>query len=259
MNRSTAILFLALVTLLAGCVGGSGVQRRYYSISYNLNQDLRVYQNHRYPVTLRVERFQSSQAYDRNELVYRTNAHEFQYDYFRLWAAKPRKMMREVVAGHLKHANLFENVVINIGDRIPEYELRGEILAIEELDASADVWFAHLAMRFTLVRFEDGKRIWEYDFDERRQVYNRMPVHVVRTLSEILEDEMVTVTQKLDTYFANATGAPLPEGGYITQGKSTSDTSGDNTSEGGPDGPDDGTLDTTQPGAVLKKKENQKE
>ena len=97
-------------------------------------------------------------------------------------------------------------------DKLPKYVLEGEILAIEELDSTEGQWYAHLAMRFTMKRFDDNKRVWEFHFDEKRSVPQRQPVFVVQVLSEILEQQFNRVTAGVDRYLESAHAEyPAPE------------------------------------------------
>ncbi|HOI08922.1 MAG TPA: ABC-type transport auxiliary lipoprotein family protein, partial [Myxococcota bacterium] len=133
----------------------------------------------------------------RPQIVYRQSPFEFQYYVYQLWAAKPQHMLRELVQSHLESTRLVAEVTRDFGERYPDYELVAEVLAIEEYDSSS-FWYGHLAMRFELIRFSDKMPLWNYDFDRKRKVYDKQPVYVVRTLSQILSEEMVRVTAELD-------------------------------------------------------------
>jgi len=50
-----------------------------------------------------------------------------------------------------------------------------------------------LAVSFSLVRFKDDVVVWRYRFDGRRKVLVKEPRIVVRTLSELLDQEMQKV------------------------------------------------------------------
>jgi len=205
---------LLVPILLAGCFGGTPVERSYFSLQYPADHGWR-YETPRYPDMVRVKRCESNQAYDRQEMVYRANPHEFQYYWYKLWASKPRKMLHEMLANHLRASNIFQEVVLDIGDRLPQYDFICEVLAIEELNATQDEWYAHLSMRFALLRFDDGTRVWEHTFDARKPVYNRQPVYVVRTMSEIAEEQFNSAFETMDQFLAEATGAPAPAGGPL--------------------------------------------
>jgi ABC-type uncharacterized transport system auxiliary subunit len=239
---------IATSALLTGCFGGNSTERTYFSVQYPV-ENVWSYERPRYQGMVRVQRFDCAMAYDRQEMVYRSNPHQFQYYWYKLWAAKPRKMLREAVTAHLRQSNLFSGVVLDVGDKLPVYELRAEILAIEELDASAEQWYAHLSMRLTLVRYEDGNHIWEYVFDERKQVYNRQPVFVVRAMSEIAEKELGKAFADLDQQLAEITGAEAPPGGPGVALQQQ----GDDTQQGDETDPDEEEPQENVPRATLKK------
>lgn len=212
MTRALALSLLALTAAPAGgCFGGSTQARSYFAIEYPRGTEVQRYREPRYPFTIRVRRFESSIAFDRQELVYRQSPYEISYDWYRLWAAKPRQMLQALVRAHLRDANLFRGVVERLTSTLPKYELGCEVLAIEELDASKEDWFAHLAMRCVLVDFKTGAQVWSHHFDTKQRVYQRVPQFVVRALSQIMEREMGKLVDDLDGYLAQATGLPAPE------------------------------------------------
>ena len=112
--------------------------------------------------------------------------------------------MRDLVVRHLSAVYLFQEVTKEY-TRVPHYELEAEIEGIEEYD-SGDVWFAHLAITFKLVEFESGKVVWVHSFDVQKKVFNKQPVYVVKSLSEIMEIEMEKMVIGLDVFFAKRDG-----------------------------------------------------
>lgn len=196
MTRLTIIARALAMLVFAGCFGGASTPRTYYTLQYPMETAAAAYQGATWPFSLRVKRVDINLAYDKSEMVYRSSPFEFQYYWFKLWAAKPQKMIAEIIAGHLTRAGVVSTVTTKILDQLPDYELTGEIIAIEELDAD-ELWFAHLAMRLTLTRFSDGHAIWAYSFDQRKRVYERQPVFVVKAMSALLEEQMRIVTTSI--------------------------------------------------------------
>jgi ABC-type uncharacterized transport system auxiliary subunit len=191
-------LFMALGCLfLSGCFGSKAPERTYFSIDYTLGTQPK-YNAPKFNKSVVIQNVTSALAYDRQEIVYRANPYEFQYYWYRLWAAKPRKMLPELISGHLRYTNIFKTVSTTIEDRLPDYILDIEINAIEELDVSETEWYAHLALRFTLQRTEDSANVWTYSFDVRRPVADNKPVYVVKAISELLDSELVKTFDNLD-------------------------------------------------------------
>lgn len=184
------------LALVLAC--GSVPQRQYFTLSYPLTEDRTTESRPPlHPVRLRLKPFTTTLPYDRPQIVYRQSPYLFQYYAFRLWASKPQHMLREIVERHLLASRLVADVEREYGESLPDYELGAEVVAIEEFD-SGDVWYGHLAMRFELTRFRDKQIVWRGHFDRRRVVARKEPVHVVRALSRILEDEVRRLVAELD-------------------------------------------------------------
>jgi len=82
--------------------------------------------------------------------------------------------------------------------------------ALERLDAG-DLVFGHLAISFRMVRIMDGQQVWEYSFDERKQVYQKEMVYTVIGLSQIMQTQMNIVVGQLDSLFAaESRGTQVP-------------------------------------------------
>lgn len=149
--------------------------------------------------------FTCALPYDRPQIVYRQSPYVFNYYAFKLWASKPQHMLREIVERHLRASRLVSEVEREYGEHLPDYELGAEVLAIEEYD-SGDLWYAHLAMRFELLRYKDKVQIWTGHFDRKKTVHVKDPVHVVQALSTILEEEMRRLIVELDEVLARERG-----------------------------------------------------
>lgn len=199
---------LAGVILLT-VVACGGPQRYYYTLSYpEIEKDGGQIPPALHKGRLRVTRFTIGETYKRPQLVYRQSPYQFQYYGYRYWAAKPQKMLRDIFHEHLKIIGMFEAVEQDYGDKAFDWELSGEIDAIEEFD-SGGVWFAHLAMKIELTRLSDKKVVWRYAFDRKRKVEKKNPVFVIKALSEILKVEMDVVAAGIDaTVSAEEGGRP---------------------------------------------------
>lgn len=210
MRYFIAISLLAALTAGSGC--SSAPERQYFGISYTLAKEDAL-SKPRFPVTLRIKEPGIVLAYDRPQIVYRYDPYRFKYYNYKFWVAKPQQMLAEIVHRHLKHANLFDEVSLSFQRQVPQYELEGEIAAIEEYD-SGDKWYAHLALSFRLVRFEDRQVIWTFGFDETREVFNKEPVYVVRAMSELVDEQMVLFLEGIEKAMAQeslpGTGGSMP-------------------------------------------------
>ncbi|MCA9519220.1 MAG: membrane integrity-associated transporter subunit PqiC, partial [Myxococcales bacterium] len=128
---------------------------------------------------------------------------------YHLWAAPPGRMLSETVASHLQRAR-----VVGFGSRdaAADYELLGQVTALEEKDVTEEDWRAHLAMRFQLVETRTGRVVWEHAFDEEKKVAERKPRAVVAAMDAILDEQLEGLTAALDGYLASveqARGVPV--------------------------------------------------
>ncbi len=237
LRRNIVIAFslFAACAVLTSCFGNKAPERSYFSIDYALSSQPR-YAAPKYNATLVIQNIASTLAYDRQEIVYRTNPYEFQYYWYRLWASKPRKMLNELVLGHLQYTNLFQSVSSTIEDRLPDYLLDIYIVSIEELDVSDTEWYAHMSLRFTLTRSSSSEAIWTYTFDAKRPVASNQPVYVVKAMSEMLSTELVKTFRELDKKLSefetpsqqSAALAIFPQTGVESDGGKADETEADN-------------------------------
>jgi len=190
-------LISALLVVVVSC--SSVPENHYFTMSYVLlpRKDIQTF-----PVMLHIRQLEIMPAYDQDRIVYRYSPYEFRYYNYFLWAAKPHRMVTNMLIRHLAHADLFENVSQEYGERRPDYELFGTVDAIEELD-SGDEWFAHLAFTLRLTRFRGEKVLWSHRVDAKKQVYNKEPVYVVKALSELMEAEGEKIVTSLRAFLKN--------------------------------------------------------
>jgi ABC-type uncharacterized transport system auxiliary subunit len=207
----SVVNFVAGAALVAACAGAacsSVPENRYFTLSYTLLPQMSATP---LPVSIRMRPFDIAPAYDQERLVYRYSPYEFQYYNYMLWAVKPQKMLSDLFLKQVAHAGRFAAVAAEFGDLRPEYELTGEVEAIEELD-SGDQWFAHLAITLRLSRYGDEKPVWNHHIDARKEVFNKLPVYVVKALSELMEGETDKAIQALEAFLRETPKGREPDG-----------------------------------------------
>ncbi|NMB74290.1 MAG: hypothetical protein GYA21_04075 [Myxococcales bacterium] len=198
---------VACATLLAGallCACSAVPENRYFMMAYAL---LPPKPAPRVDATIRVRQFDITPAYDQERLVYRYSPFEFQYYNYMLWAVKPQKMLTDLFRKQLSHSGRFAAVAGEFGEQRPDYELSGMVEAIEELDAG-DEWFAHLNITLRLSRYGQEQALWTGVIEQRRKVFNKQPVYVVKALSEILEQETGRIIDELAAFLSTQALAP---------------------------------------------------
>jgi ABC-type uncharacterized transport system auxiliary subunit len=221
-----SLLSLSVLLIGIGMMGGCSPTplKRNYLLNY-----LPVTRENRlrpsaYPFVLRLKEFDIEEAYARPQIVYRKSAYELQYYYYQVWAVKPTRMITDLVHKHLLRDNLVSTLIRRYDEGgKPDYELSGLIEAIEEYD-SDQIWFAHLAMRFTLVRSSDGRVLYNRRFDNRKRVFENNPEHVIREMSQIMEFITNQLIHDMDVVLAREYGL---QGHTVAQPGGDADTTTD--------------------------------
>lgn len=193
------ILILSLLFLVVAC--GRVTKKEFFLLNYHIDDFENRIKNTPYPYTVRVRPFDIEKAYAKPNIVYRKSRYELEYYGYRHWAIRPKDMLTDLFYNHLQSINLVNSVVRRLDEKgHVDYEVSGDILAIEEYD-SEDIWFAHLALRINITRLSDGKLIYTKLFDKRKQVPVKEPVNVVSSLSEITDYFITSEMTVLDSIF----------------------------------------------------------
>ena len=159
VNRLLAVAALLSAFTLTGCLGGSTEPSRYYTISAEsistsgATSDTRVH----------VKKFTIDPAYQRSNIVYRESPYDFMFYDLDLWATRPEQMLTQVTGEYLIKSNLFKSVDLKPMGK-PEFELLGNVDAIEEIDEGSSQ-YAHLAVQLTFRKVGEDTPLWEKRYD----------------------------------------------------------------------------------------------
>ena len=178
--------------------------KEYYIINYTPIPTIPEYSQRPYPVSLMIGRFEVQRIFNRQNILYRFSPNRIQYYELDRWAVRPEEMVQDMVLKHIESAGLVNRLGTEFLDNRPDYRLDGTVDAIEKYDAG-DLFFAHLAMSFKLYRTDDGVQVWDYSFDQRRQVYSREMVKTVEGMSGLMQTHMNVITAQLDSLFLDIT------------------------------------------------------
>jgi ABC-type uncharacterized transport system auxiliary subunit len=209
--RFAPVFLLAGVFPLLSCglLGSKIPTRNYYIINYSIDVKLPASTARPYPFSVQLDRFDVQRIYSRQNIIYRFAPQELKWYEYQQWAVRPDYMITDLVNKHLESAYLFSRIGTEYLDTRPDFRMEGSLDALERLD-SGDIIFGHLAMSFKMLRTEDGQQVWEYSFDDRKQVYQREMVYTVIALSQIMQTQMNMVVGQLDSLLAiMSTGAPV--------------------------------------------------
>ena len=202
---------LILITLFFACSFGSIPTKNYYIINYTPFPNVPATSKRPYPYSIQVGRFEVQRIFNRQNIIYRYSPQQIQYYELERWAVRPDYMITDMVFKHLEASNLTNRVGIDFFDTKPDFRIEGTVEAIEKLDAG-DLFYGHIAMTFKMLRIMDGEQVWNYSFDQRKQVYSKDMVHTVQSLSSILQSQMDVVVTQLDSLFISLkSGTPRVE------------------------------------------------
>jgi ABC-type uncharacterized transport system auxiliary subunit len=201
---------LLMTALLAGCLFSSVPIKKYYLLNYVPSTTRERTSPGPFPCSIRLRDFNIEDAYNRPQIVFRQSPFELRYYYYRVWAVKPARMITDLVYKHLLSANLVSTVVRRFDEGAnPDYELTGVIEALDEYD-SDELWFAHIALRLTLTRINDGSIMYTRRFDLRKRVYEHNPENVIREMSSLMEFIMTQAVHDMDVRLGKEYVAPTP-------------------------------------------------
>ena len=178
-NRLLAIAALLSAFSLTGCLGGSTEPSRYYTISAEsistsgATSEARVH----------VKKFTIDPAYQRSNIVYRESPYDFMFYDLDLWATRPEQMLTQVTGEYLIKSNLFKSVDLKPMGK-PEFELLGNVDAIEEIDEGSSQ-YAHLAVQLTFRKVGEDAPLWEKRYDERESMGKRDAHSAAEALSKL--------------------------------------------------------------------------
>ena len=174
------IAFLAAMTLTA-CFGGSTSEpTRYFTLAVeNIDMPNAGEASGR----LQVRKFTIDQAYQRNNIVYRESAYDFMFYDLDLWASRPEHMLAQVASEYVAQSSAFKSVETKATGK-PDYELLGNIVAIEEVDEGSSQ-YARLAIQLTFKKTDSDEVVWEQAFDEKSSMGDREPRTTAETISKL--------------------------------------------------------------------------
>ena len=184
MIRNLTILFLTLglaLSLTACLGGGTSEPTKYYTIAV---EDIQAPSTSSFKdKRLQIRKFTIEPAYQRANIVYSESAYDFMFYDLDLWASRPEHMLAQVASEYLNKAAIFKSVETKPTGK-PDYELLGNIVAIEEIDEGSSQ-YARLAIQLTFRKTESDEALWEKTFDEKMSMGNREPRTTAETISKL--------------------------------------------------------------------------
>lgn len=210
MRSSITILrYLLLLAVLSSLFFCTKIPvKQFYVLNYTPSATRERLNPGPYNCTVRLKEFDVEEAYTKPQIVYRKSPFQLQYYVYQVWAVKPERIMTDLLHKHLLTSNLVSNVVRRFDEgHKPDYEISGILESIEEYD-SDELWFAHIALRITIVRISDGRIMYSRRFDHRKRVFEHEPEYVIREMSALLEYIFTQTVHDFDSILSSEYGSP---------------------------------------------------
>ena len=145
-----------------------------------------------------------------DRIVYFTNQSELNYYHYHRWAESPAFMVQSLLIRQLRSASLFDDIVPYRAQKGLEYVLRGQLLAMEEVDTATEVK-ARFGLELELIRQEDAHVVWNGRHTCERLVGTKTVEAVVAVMSECMEETLNTLTRSLSQALAQLERASAAE------------------------------------------------
>ena len=189
--------------LVAGC-GGAPPQVRFYTLAASDASPPSVDGS----ATLVVRPLAADSAYDTDRIVYRLSAYRLDYYNYHRWSAHPGLLVGDYLRRAYARTGLFREVVAESRPGA-ELVLDGRILALDEVDETAERWRAHVALQLSLHDSRTGATVWSATYDRSEPMHERNPEGLARALSEVLARIVVESAPALAAQTRAARGEPL--------------------------------------------------
>jgi len=184
---------LPAVLALAALACGSAPRTNYYTVDYRLATSS---SSGSVASQVGVAVPHANHLLRQDRIVYFTNQNELNYYHYHRWAESPAFMVQSLLIRQLRSAGLFDDIVPYRAQKGLEYVLRGQLLAMEEVDTGTEVK-ARFGLELELVRQEDTHVVWNGRHTCERPVGTKTVETVVAVMSECTEETLNTLTRSL--------------------------------------------------------------
>ncbi len=195
------LLAILLLGLIIYSCATKAIQPKYYILDYQpVLRDSTLIVEKPLPYKVQVQTMKIPRTFDRVSIVVRYSAHRLDYYRYNLWAIRPQITISDLIADHIAKFGIFKNCQREFLEERPDYEIIGNIEAIEKFDHE-QYTAAHLALKLYLRTYDGYENLLSHEFDRVEE----MPVFQMelfaQKLSDILEEEVNHFIQKMIDYF----------------------------------------------------------
>jgi len=154
---------------------------------------------------------QASHLLRQDRIVYFTKQNELNYYHYHRWAEPPPALLQSLVISRLRAAGLFDDVIAYRAQPELDYILRGQLLAMEEVDTGSEVK-ARFGLALELVRQDDSHSVWTGQRHCERAVSEHTVEAVVTTINACVDETLTELTRSLGLSLAQLQQSTRAEG-----------------------------------------------
>ncbi|MEE8398983.1 MAG: ABC-type transport auxiliary lipoprotein family protein [Desulfobacterales bacterium] len=202
MKKQSALLIVSAVILtVSGCSSLQQPVRKidYYTLEY---QPTSAGSPSPLPVSIQIDRFQVSPAYDANRMIYSEEPFKRDAYVYHKWRANPGDLVTYFLARDLRKSSRFASVFSLKSRLTASHILEGAVDEFYEHDGD-DAWHAVLALDITLIKNKEpdiSKRvIFQKQYRETQRCAQKHP----RALAEAMSKAMGIISGKITNDIAH--------------------------------------------------------
>lgn len=194
------VLGLGIVILLSHCAS-KAIHPKYYILDYRpVLRDSSFVLHKPFPYRIQVQTMKIPRTFDRVSVVVRYSAHRLDYYRYNLWAIRPQITVSDLIANHITAYGIFDECQREFFDVRPDYEIVGNIEAIEKFDNESYI-AAHLAVKLYLRSYDGYENLLSHEFDREEEMPEFRMELFAKKLSDVLKEETDIFVGKLIEYF----------------------------------------------------------
>jgi len=182
---------LLLSFFILGCSSMPVV--RYYFLSYDISHN----SNPKYPYILGIEKFNSDEVYNNDNIIFRDTPYEVKFYVYKKWASYPKTLVSEKAVEHMKASGLFKSVRFYPDYYNIDYLLRGHIKSFEEWDKE-DGWYAKFAIESEFMNVHNDSTLFVLRTDKMIKANGNNVLEVAIAMSKCVQETFDEITKKID-------------------------------------------------------------
>jgi ABC-type uncharacterized transport system auxiliary subunit len=188
--RLSLILMFPGIMMMTGCMSEKTVVLKYYVLE-KPGQDPAGDPEPRKQIhaVCEIGPTEVNPVLETNQIINRSNSHEFTYYRYHQWAIRPSIAVREMVKHQLESSGLFERVSGSHTRSIPDYRFITSLQKLEVLESN-ESFAAHVKLEYSILDNANNKVLLNHMADRTEELGSRDLNLFVKEVSQIINDEL---------------------------------------------------------------------